>query len=1221
MAKLYPSSPIASAGIMLASVIALSCFQSSAQAQTRNAEVLKTFRKSTQPLLNKYCVSCHNPDDLTSGIRVDHLDGSLPENRMRLWDAIYHQIKSGKMPPEDESQPTTIERQLLLTWIQKNLTTARNRDREYNGAIRRLTVNQYQNTLQDLLGLDENLANGLPPDAKSKDGFLNNQQTLLLSPLLIESYFDIAERALDRCIVDQTKPPVIQNFRIDLGKSVNQKPNPDKLILGANSTLLPNADFQVTELNPSKSFTYEPFKMQTAFKFIEGYQGNSTVRGWREYDSIYHAVFACMRGTDGYPQGLFAYQSVEDGLLLRPAIPSAELFQIESTYGPKANFKISLRELPDDGNFRVTVNAARYDEPLLLESNSLPQDESSTDAITITSLAEPQVVSIDTEGIYQADIYVTPPVKNIVKSDASKLNVGLIGAWQLDQNTHSTPKRDELQGQIQGGAQYVASPFGQAISLDGNDDCIVVKRNDSMNVGTEDFSVAAWIRPTQLRQGGIVCLGKYSWTHGWYLDMPNNQGVLRIETAGPNNQSNGTVASRPGIIRVNTWQHVAAVVRRGANQTNLYVNGYLVATGTINDGNLDNRSVQLHIGRIQESKLFQGDIDDVHIYRRALDLSEIQALVEPGRSLIQPPIEKPASLTLKMGNRQFSATLNQPAFMALRIGAGPLPVAVQYAGGAAPHRLVLTRLHATHPLAEQFRTFEKRAPHIGVHVGLRRDCGSTLAPVGKPQTAKSTNIQPYVFEGAIRNFPSPDVEKDNVNYLAGIREIGVRSEYTDGRDMPRLLIQSVEFEGPFYDTWPPTTHTNIFIASNHTDQPKIYAREVIEKFASRAFRRPLTNAELHSLMSIWEQSFQDSQDFTQSIKDALVIVLTSPQFLFLIENSNTPKPEPISEYELASKLSYFLWNRAPDDRLLELAVTNTLTHSLATETNRLIQDARFSEFATEFTTQWLDLDKLAVVEIDRKQYPNLTRDTKVQLKQEPIRFLQYLIQHNLPLWNLIQSDFIMANETVANYYGLGESTESGFEFLPLSHDNEHLGGILSQAGILAGLSDGRESNPVKRGAWVARKIIARPPADPPPNVPDLEQDKSNLTLAERLFQHRNQAGCIKCHQGIDPWGLPFETFDAGGLYKTTGKIESQSILPDKTVIDDLDGLKQYLVKQQLDQVAFSFLKHLTSYAIGRSLSYNELVELKENQLELKASGYRMQDLFRFVITSELFLNK
>ena len=128
--------------------------------------------------------------------------------------------------------------------------------------------------------------------------------------------------------------------------------------------------------------------------------------------------------------------------------------------------------------------------------------------------------------------------------------------------------------------------------------------------------MAAWIRPTQLRQGGIVCLGKYSWTHGWYLDMPNNQGVLRIETANPDNAPNGTVQSRPGAIRVNQWQHVAAVVRRGENQTRLFINGFQVAKGTIAPKVLDNQKVDLHIGRIQDSKLFKGQIDGVRLYTR-----------------------------------------------------------------------------------------------------------------------------------------------------------------------------------------------------------------------------------------------------------------------------------------------------------------------------------------------------------------------------------------------------------------------------------------------------------------------------------------------------------------------------------------------------------------------------------------------------------------------------
>ena len=137
----------------------------------------------------------------------------------------------------------------------------------------------------------------------SKDGFVNNGQAMLLSPLLVETYFEIAERALGLAIVDPQAKPVIQNFRVDLGHEINPKPCPDRLILGANSALLANDNFIVTQLVPTKPFAFEPFKMRTQWRFNEGYQGNGTVRGWREYDSIYHAVFACMRGTKGLSAG------------------------------------------------------------------------------------------------------------------------------------------------------------------------------------------------------------------------------------------------------------------------------------------------------------------------------------------------------------------------------------------------------------------------------------------------------------------------------------------------------------------------------------------------------------------------------------------------------------------------------------------------------------------------------------------------------------------------------------------------------------------------------------------------------------------------------------------------------------------------------------------------------------------------------------------------------
>jgi hypothetical protein len=1179
------------------------------------------FAVKIQPLIQKYCQRCHNVDEMTSGIRVDQLDGSLEDRHLFLWKDILKQVEDEAMPPEDEPQPTVQERKVLVDWIQQALITARSRNAAKNGSVRRLTVAQYRNTLRDLLGLEDNLADVLPADGVSKDGFLNNGQTMELSPLLIEAYFDVAEKALDRCIVDVDAKPSIQNFRMELGTGINPKPFPERLILGALNRLLPNPDFMVTQLTAEKPFDFDPFFMRTKYRFNEGYQGNSTVRGWRDYDSIYHSVFACVRGKDGYPKGL-AYQTVPEGLLLRPSVPSAELFQVESTYGPQANFKVSLRELPDHGQFRVTVKAAKYDDGLLLDPGVKPVDQSTAESLTISNLDSTQTLNVKAAGIYQADVYLEAPHDETVPSDASRLSEKLAGAWSLNGDTTSRPESLKRKGHLVGDAKFVKSPFGQAISLDGNGDAVVIPRDESMNVGEGDFTVAAWIRPHELRQSGIFCLGKYSWTHGWYFDMPNNRGVLRIETVSPANQSNGTVATRAGIIRKNKWQHVAAVVRRGSEQTELFVNGYKVAAGTVAPTNLDNPAVALHIGRIQDAQQFKGEIDEVHFFRRALGVAELQALIEPGRKFVQPPPpEKPKSLNLQIGDRHFAGTLYQPAFLTVRLPAGEVEVTAKYGGAANPHHIVFSHVDEASEYGKQFATFEQRVPRLGVHVGLRRDCGSTLTQVGKAQTVPDTDLTSYVFEGAIGNFPSPDVQEDNDNYLAGVREIGVRSEYTDGRDMPRMLVRSVEFEGPYYETWPPATHQWIFIDSNHKDDQPAYAKEVIRNFATRAFRRPVSDAEAASLFAVYESSFSESQDFTESVKDALLVALTSPQFLFLTENSSSPDGELLDEYELASKLSYFLWNAAPDAQLRELAANENLHDSINAEVERMIGDSQFEQFTSEFVSQWLQLDKFEVVEIDRRQYPKLTRDTKRQLRDEPVQLVQYLLRQNRPLRDLVQADFIVANEVVASYYDLGNRTERGFDFVAIPHDRKNLGGVLTNAGILAGLSDGRESNPVKRGAWLARKIIAEPPDDPPPNVPALPEVNSKLTLRQKLEQHRNQPGCAKCHEGIDPWGIPFEHFDAGGLLKRDEKIDASSTLPDETEIADLNALKTYLAEDRIDQVAFSFLKHLSAYAIGRSLTYNEIEFLKENGVGLRAGGYRMQDMIRFVVNSKMFLEK
>ncbi len=1007
------------------------------------------FQERVQPLLQKYCVRCHNADNMESGIRVDQLTAALEDRQLPLWKAILKQVADGAMPPENEPQPTAEQRKLLTEWIMRAMTAARSRPSPKNGSVRRLTVAQYRNTLRELLGLQEDLTDALPPDGISKDGFANNGQTMVLSPLQVESYFDIAEKALDLCIVDESTKPVVQNFRMDFGASINPQPCPDNLVLGALNALLDNADFVVTELKPSKPFDYQPFAMRTNYEFIEGYAGNDTVRGWRKFDSIYHSVFACVRGTPGYPKGE-AHQAIASGLLLRPAIPSPEIFGLSNTYGPMANFKISLRELPEQGNFRVTVKAARYDDALLLDAGA---------PVSGTALAAGQ---------------------------------------------QKTPAAS-------------AVPLTETNAADSPPSAIVAQLSAAPEAT---------------------------------ITIPRD-GIYQVDV-------HCSAGKSPGLLSLELGE------RRFAGQ-----------------------------------------------------------LMEPNPT---PAPEKDAK-----------APDQQTAFLIVRLPAGELKLKARYGDNTRLRRIVFSRLSDDSELAQRFKTFEQRSPSLGVYLGLRRDCGSTLTPVGGPRPISNGELQEFVFEGAINDFPTPDVEKDNVNYLAGIREIGVRSEYTDGRDMPRLLVRSVEFEGPFYESWPPVTHRNIFIESpvgrallpvlprekeTGKSAHPTYAQEVIRSFATRAFRRPVTAAELETTLGVWKSSFADKGDARQSIKDALLVVLTSPQFLFLIENSSSPAAEDLDSYELASKLSYFLWNSPPDQRLLDLAAENALHQSLDAEIERMIRDPRFGQFVSEFASQWLSLDKFDVVAVDAQRYPKLTRDTKTQLRQEPIQFLRYLIEQNLPLHNVVQSDFLVANEVVASYYGLADRTESGFRFVPIKHENENLGGVLTQAGILAGLSDGRESNPIKRGAWVARKIIAEPPDDPPPNVPQLKEDDGvKLTLREKLERHRNQKGCAKCHSGIDPWGIPFELFDAGGLWKTTPGTDARSTLPDGTEVQDLNGLKAYLAKDRIDQVAFSFLKHAACYAVGRSLTYNELVFLQEHGVQLRSNDYRIQELLRFVIKSDLFLKK
>lgn len=960
------------------------------EADSRSQAAAADFQRDVRAFFERHCTACHDEANRESGIRVDHLDDSMPDASIALWEGIRRQVYEGKMPPEEEPRPSDDELVRFDAWIEQALHAARLREAPRNGSVRRLTVSQYGNALRELLQLDEDLTDLLPPDAISKEGFTNQIDSLQLSPLQLEAYFQIAERTLDQILIDPAVPPVIQKFRMDLGRAINPEPCPDTLVLGALNHLLRNEDFVVTEPGIEKPFAFTSFRMQRQFRFIEGYQGNDTVRDWREFNSIYHAVFACMRGSEGYPKGR-AYEVAVDGLLLRPAIPSPEIFGESSTYGPHANFKISLRELPERGRFRVTVRAAQVSDALILDGASVTDASEVVASLSGDSLAAEAKVSLAAAGIYRLDL-----------------------------------RRKEGSG------------------------------------GNPEF-------------------------------------------------------------------------------------------------------------------------------------------------------------TLTVGGLPISAVWQRPEWSVLRLEAGEHTIRVEGAEVGSLERVDLVQVDESDPIASEFLAFEKRAPRLGVYVGLRRDCGSTLSPLGERAAIESNEFQDYVFEGEIADFPSPDVEVDNVNYLAGIREIGVRSEYTDGRDRARLAIQSVTFEGPYYESWPPAPYRSLIgeAALGELSRDAIY--DVIVRFAERAFRRPLTSDEALRLTRVYDASWEASSDPRESLRDALLVVLTSPQFLFLIETSSGPQAEPLSEWELASKLAFFLWNSPPDERLLELARAGKLRESLESEFERMVSDSRFEGFVERFTREWLGLDKFDVVELDAKRFPRLTRDVRAELRREPVQFLGHWFRENRPVVDLVASDYVLANEVTAAYYDLGGSLESGFDFVSLPHRSEYLGGLVTQAALLSGLSDGREGNPVKRGAWFARKLVAMPPDDPPPNVPQLE-DLTELSLRERLERHRNVEGCRACHERIDPWGLPFERFDAAGL-AILSEVDDAAKLPDGVEVDGFVAFRDHVSSDLEDSVTFSLLQHVTIYAVGRKLTYGEDLKLRERVAAMTDEQRRARALLKAVVLDETFLSK
>jgi mono/diheme cytochrome c family protein len=457
----------------------------------------------------------------------------------------------------------------------------------------------------------------------------------------------------------------------------------------------------------------------------------------------------------------------------------------------------------------------------------------------------------------------------------------------------------------------------------------------------------------------------------------------------------------------------------------------------------------------------------------------------------------------------------------------------------------------------------------------------------------------------------------------------------DGKPiLPFLLIDHIEWEGPLVDSWPTAAHRRIFFGGENAAKDAAYAREILARYAERAWRRPVTADEVDRLTKLAEQAQKLGDNFESSVKTALLAVLCSKNFLYMEEGKAAASSPKLTDWELASRLSYFLWSTMPDERLFDLARAGKLHEpaTLRAEVRRMLADAKAAEFADSFPRQWLQLRKVGMFAPDKVLYPDYTEHLEKSMIAETVAFFGEVLKRNASLREFLDSDWTVLNERLAVHYDIGGVHGDTMQRVSLTPD-AHRGGILTQAAILSLTSDGTRHRPVHRGVWMLESIIGKPAPPPPANVPALNTpapDAKKTTVREKLEQHRADPNCTACHRKIDPLGVAFDNYDAIGRWRTvetvpsgTGedpKLDPSGELYDGRTFADANGLKKILL-DDTDKFATAFTEKLATFALRRGMAFSDRTMLKKVTAQAKADGYRVASLIESLVTSELFLKR
>ena len=406
------------------------------------------------------------------------------------------------------------------------------------------------------------------------------------------------------------------------------------------------------------------------------------------------------------------------------------------------------------------------------------------------------------------------------------------------------------------------------------------------------------------------------------------------------------------------------------------------------------------------------------------------------------------------------------------------------------------------------------------------------------------------------------------------------------------------------------------------------ARELLWAFVPRAYRRPVPEPEIERFVKLVNGALAGKASFTEAMGVAVQAVLCSPNFLFRWElDPDAFKPGAVRElndFEVASRLSYFLWSSMPDPQLMDLARKGGLLKgdNLRHEVARMLADWRAEAFVRNFSSQWLQIRAVDEVEIDEAKFPKFNGQLREAMKEETRLFFDAIVREDRSIYDLIDTDFTFVNQRLAELYGLPAVQGDKLRRVQLPAGSPR-GGVLGQGSVLLATSMPTRTSPVVRGKWVLEQILGTPPPPPPANVPPLEETKvdKDAPLRVRLEQHRANPDCAVCHAKIDPVGFTLENFDAIGAWRTQdGKsaIDASGTFPGGVKVDGVAGLKRFVKSEKF---ARAFAQKMMTYAIGRGIERQDKAALDAVMRQTVAGGCRMSALINAIVTSDPFLKR